>query len=93
MLLAQVAQRMSYSPATDISAPERRYGVLLLREEGAVLEAFVAKDHGLIASDHSLYVETDREAACRYGHLPRPASVRPQSLLDKNSFNSAPEAA
>ncbi len=67
----QVTQRLLPSPATDLSAPERRYGVLLLREQGIVLEAFVSKDRGLVASEHALYVETDHSAACRYGWLCR----------------------
>lgn len=66
MRAVQVAQRLSHSPSTEISGPERQYGVLLLREQGSTLEAFVSKDRGLVASQHALYVETDRSAACRY---------------------------
>ncbi|BDA42376.1 probable metal chaperone YciC at N-terminal half [Coccomyxa sp. Obi] len=61
----EVAQRLSHTPSTDISGPERQYGVLLLREQGSTLEAFVSKERGLVASAYALYVETDRSAACR----------------------------
>jgi hypothetical protein len=65
----QVTQRLIPSPATDLSHPERQYGVLLLREQGAILEAFVSKERGLVASEHARYVETDLSAACRWGWL------------------------
>ena len=65
----QVTQRLIPSPATDLSHPERQYGVLLLREQGAILEAFVSKERGLVASEHARYVETDHSAACRWGWL------------------------
>lgn len=65
----EVASLLPLSAATNISAPERHYAALLLRQAtGAPPEAFLPRgcEAAPAPAVHAHYVETERAAACRH---------------------------
>ena len=56
-----------YCEATDLSAPERRYGSVLLRcGPNGQLEAFLRSGGEALPSLTCSFMETERTAACRW---------------------------
>ena len=83
----EVAALLPLSAATNISAPERRYGALLLRQAGgAPPEAFLPRgaEAAPAPAVHARYVETERAAACRRAP-PLPQALELRCLLTQTS--------
>ena len=62
----QVPHIPEYSEATDLSAPKRAYGAVLLRSsQEQQLQAFVRSQAAPLPAVTCSFMETDRSAACR----------------------------
>ena len=66
LFVVQVPHIPPYCEAMDLSAPERRYGAVLLRSSSdEQQQAFVYSSGKPLPSVTCTYMETDRTAACR----------------------------
>ncbi|KAK9817275.1 hypothetical protein WJX72_012139 [[Myrmecia] bisecta] len=87
-----VASKPAYSPATDLSAPERLYACMLLRQQGGGIQVWSYMTHDAAAKPgpgcpfpavHADYAETGQSAAARAADTLlelKPASFRLFSL-------------
>ena len=64
--ITQVPHIPEYSEASDLSAPQRIYGAVLLRSsQEQQLQAFVCSQAAPLPAVTCSFMETDRSAACR----------------------------